>query len=448
MKKLLIIQLDDAYFLYETLRVLEKSHASLKDFDLTVLANPNSLVTVQSKWMPLISKITTDIDTALKVTYDMSFNLSMNEASWNLHTEVMSQYKAGPYYFQGELKVPDLWSTFLLTVKSQPPFLTFHLQDIYKNILGIRKLPDTPSQTHSFRQIVLGNFNPSFFTKNELEAFVDALKNNFPGVNLQRIDQIDLISDLSHTLYLGPASFDGVRVCEAGARGIFIGSRFMGLNLLPYGSHHLFISTRGEGPKAEKVLSIVESSLKGSKPNSSHYSLYQFETENLYGVHLESLNPNDLNYPFYQSHAVLWNFLLNLFEINLNIAQCSNEQVELLQKNQHALSKLLRLHDYALRSIDIVYQEAKSEKANAEKIEGHLQHLAEMDELMAKISDTHPMLRPFLDFYRIRRSQNDGHTLLEQVQHSFLTYSEEHHALSALNELFSVTLKKNEVSIR
>ena len=56
-------------------------------------------------------------------------------------------------------------------------------------------------------------------------------------------------------------------------------------------------------------------------------------------------------------------------------------------------------------------------------------------------------LRPVIDFYRIRRGQNTGTTLLEQTQHTFLTYSEEHQALRALLELFTVTLAKNEVSI-
>ena len=76
-----------------------------------------------------------------------------------------------------------------------------------------------------------------------------------------------------------------------------------------------------------------------------------------------------------------------------------------------------------------------------------VKNLKEMEEIADKISQSHAFLRPILDFYRIRRGQNDGENLLEQAQHSFLTYSEEHQALKAILELFTVTLRKNEVSI-
>lgn len=449
MKKLLIIQLDDAYFLYETLKVLEKGHGAIKDFELTVLVSQKSLDQISDKSIPLVSGITTDVAQVLSKNYDLSFNLSMLEASWDLHGHVSSECKTGPFVINGTLKVPDVWSTFLLTIKSQPPFLTFHLQDIYKNILGIKKLQEPVRKQVVYKDIVIGSFNPEFYSKSEFEALIEGLNTKIPTLNFQTMDQVDLISDLSHTLYIGPATFEALRICEEGARGIFLGRKFNGLNLLPHGDSHFYISTRGEAAKTEKFFPFIESIVKTGKPlYSSPYSVYHLETENLYGVHLESKNASDTSYPFYQSHVVLWNFLLNLFEVNLEVTSCSNEQMELLAFNRETLEKLIRLHDYALRSIDIIYHESKAEKASGDKIDGHLQHLAEIDDLMMKISNSHPMLRPFLDFYRIRRGQNDGSTLFEQVQHSFLNYTEEHHALAALNDLFSVTLRMNEVSIR
>jgi hypothetical protein len=100
-----------------------------------------------------------------------------------------------------------------------------------------------------------------------------------------------------------------------------------------------------------------------------------------------------------------------------------------------------------MSSVDTIHQEAKSNSANNDRIQGHLKNLKEMEVITDQISQTNSFLRPILDFYRIRRGQNLGATLLEQSQHSFLTYSEEHQALKAMLELFSVTLSKNEVSI-
>jgi hypothetical protein len=100
-----------------------------------------------------------------------------------------------------------------------------------------------------------------------------------------------------------------------------------------------------------------------------------------------------------------------------------------------------------MASIDFIHQEAKSANTSSEKIQGHLKNLTEIDVISDQISQSHSFLRPFLDYYKIRRGQNDGGTLLEQSQNSFLVYSEEHQSLQALDELFSVTLRKNEVNI-
>ena len=100
-----------------------------------------------------------------------------------------------------------------------------------------------------------------------------------------------------------------------------------------------------------------------------------------------------------------------------------------------------------MSSIDTIHQEAKSASANSSLIQENLKNLKEIEEISDKISQSHVFLRPILDYYRIRKGQNLGSNLLEQSQHSFLTYSEEHQALKALLELFTVTLNKNEVSI-
>jgi hypothetical protein len=100
-----------------------------------------------------------------------------------------------------------------------------------------------------------------------------------------------------------------------------------------------------------------------------------------------------------------------------------------------------------MTSIDVIHQQSKAFHADGDIIQGHMRNLREIEEITDKISQSHPLLRPFLDYYRIRRGQNAGTKLFEQSQDTFLLYAEEHQCLKALLELFTVTLHKNEASI-
>jgi hypothetical protein len=446
-KDLLIIQLDGAYFLYETLLVLEKASLSLKDFNITVLASNKAIDQIKSKTQPLIKGLTSDIDGILEKIFDLSFNLSMDEYSWPLHHRIKATHKVGPFQIDENLSVPDLWSSFLLTIKAGSPFLTFHLQDIYRNILGIKSLPTLRLAGGHFREIITGNFSANFAEAKEVELLINSLKANFPHIVIRKSEEIDLISDLTHSLYIGPATTHAIKVCEVGARGIFIGSQFQGFNLIPYDSHHYLVSTRGDKFNHKHVAPFINSIISRNKPvTNNNYSFYESEMDS-FGISWKSLSTPDENFPFYQCHLVLWNFLLNLLDINIDVTKCTLAQVDVLKANHHVLTKLLRLHDYALSSVDTIYRESKLSNTKADVIEGHLKNLLEIEEVVEQVASSHPYIRPFLDFYRIRRGQNTGSTLHEKSQNTFITYTEEHHALSALNELFSVTLRKNEASI-
>jgi hypothetical protein len=208
------------------------------------------------------------------------------------------------------------------------------------------------------------------------------------------------------------------------------------------------VSSKNSNFHSDKLLPIIGRAIASKDmAQNSPYAIYQIDQENLYGSFLRSLNSSDDNYPFYQAHVVLWNYVLNLFDINLEIITCQTSQIDLLNSQVEVLTKLVRLYDYVMSSVDTIYQEAKSAAADNDKVKAHIKNLQEMEGISDKISQSHAFLRPVLDFYRIRRGQNTGTTLLEQSQHSFLTYSEEHQALKAMLELFTVTLRKNEVSI-
>ena len=448
MKKLLIIQLDEAYFLFETLLMLDKYRDALKDFSLTVLTHPESLAKIPEGTRPLINGITSKIEDVLKQEFDLSVNLSMNEAAWPLQHRIHAQQKLGPEQTEEQLVVQDPWSAFLLTLKARAPFIPFHMQDIYKNILGIKRFPQNQKHKKSIHQVAIGLCNTSFYPAEEQEKLINLIHSHHPNIKIRDVSELDEVSNLSDVLYIGPATFSALKLCEHEATGIFLTSQFQGFNLLPSQEGHLVVSSQGKHLQTDKLISLIDSVIaQRDLPKEFAYALYQVDEENLFGSYLKSLNSSDDTYPVYQSHVVLWNFILNLFDINLEITQTTPGQNELLKRQLEVLTKLNRLYDYAMSSVDIIHAEAKAETADNSKIQGHIKNLQEMDEIVDKISQTNSMLRPILDFYRIRRGQNFGNTLLEQSQHSFLTYSEEHQALKALLELFTVTLRKNEVSI-
>lgn len=448
MKKLLIVQLDEAYFLYETLLMLDKYRDALKEFSLTVLVHPESLDKIPEGTRPIIQGITTKIDETLKNQFDLSVNLSMNEASWTLQHQIKALQKIGPEISGQETVIQDVWSSMLMTLKAKAPFIPFHLQDIYKNILGIKRFPQTPKKKKTVRQIIFGLSNTSFFPAEEQEKFINLIHSHHPLVHIKDISEHEEISDLSDVLYIGPATFSSLALCEQEATGIFLTSQFQGFNLIPSHDGHYVVSSMGKTLAADKLISLVDTTIaRKEAPENFSYALYQVDEENLFGSYLKSLSLSDDTYPVYQSHVVLWNFILNLFDINLEVVKTTPSQNQLLKGQIEVLTKLSRLYDYAMSSVDTIHAEAKAETADNNKIQGHKKNLSEMEQIVDQISQTNSLLRPFLDFYRIRRGQNFGNTLLEQSQHSFLTYSEEHQALKAMLELFTVTLRKNEVSI-
>lgn len=447
MKKLLIIQQDEGYFLFETIQVLEKNFTFFKDISLTILVKESSLNEVYDHSHPIISGITSDEASVLNSQFDTSVNLSLNEESWRLHAKIKSHVKIGPHIYQDETKVSDLWSSYLLTLKAKAPFLTFHLQDVYKNILGLKNFQILERTKFNLKQIAFSTPSTQLLSADEQELLIDELARKYPEIILKDISEIDLVSDLSQTLFLGPTSLDALKICEAGGTGIFLSSNFQGFNLLPHTSGHVLVSSRNYRMTAKELLKLIESFLNENKAIVSPYSIYQIEHDHMFGAYLKNLNETDDNYPFYQSHVVLWNFLLSLHDINLDIVNCNKNQINLLKSHQEVLRKFLRLHDYAMVSVDTVYHQAKSKNSQADIIEGHLKNLRDIDKISDQIAQSHSFFRPILDFYRIRKGQNDGRTLSEQAQHSFLNYSEEHQALEALLELFSMTLKQNEASI-
>ncbi len=442
-KKILIIQTDDIYFLHETLQVLSANSSDLTDFELSLLVSPGSLEIMQGIGIHLPKGITTDINHILTTKYDLSFNLSLNEAAWQIHSEVKAGKKAGAYYQGKDLIVNGPWCAWFTTFKGNTPFVTFHMREIFRQILGLKKR-NSESETPSVaKTIIVGMSDSDFFPKDQQEAFLTGLVRRFPGIQVLDESEVSAENDHSSSLYIGPASMKALILSESGARGIYFGSRFQGLNLLPEKEGTILITTGGKKLDAQSLLGILEIILKEkeSKP-AEHLNIYRLSMENVFGAYMQCLNGKEISYPFYQAHLVLWNYLLAFQDVNLDIVTPSPEQIEIVNSQLEIVTKLLRLHNYAMVSVDGVYKEAKSNESRAETISKNISTLIEVDETLDKIAVSNPFLRPILDFYKIRKGQVEGETLLEKSQNSLITYSEEHQALNAFAELLTAISKK------
>lgn len=432
MKKLLIIQTDSPYFLFETLNVLSQHPSAISQFETTILVDDKAFQAIKCSGFDSIKGITFSQADVLAKKYDLSINLSLNESSWDLQTQIKAQNKLGVSRKQNETIVPDLWSTFFMTIKANVPFLSFHLQDIYKHILGIKKASIPTTTETQFKTIVLGYMNPAHFKAGEQEEFINGLTRRFRFAKIKDVSEVS-DQDGKDSLFIGPASLDALRFRPA--RSIILTSQFQGFNLLPKEQGTVLISSRGTNFRANLLLDHVEKILQQEIPSDSPYAIYFVDSTNFGNSYIDVGTTGEEHYPFYQVYTVLWNFILGLTEVDLPVSRVNPTQKNLIDSHIKILKKLTRLHEYAMVSLDVILKEAKASSANADIIEGHLKNLREMDQTFESIARSHSLLQPVLDFYRIRRGQNDGSTLLEQVQNSILIYHEEHQALQALAEL-------------
>jgi hypothetical protein len=447
-KTLLILQQDSAYFLHETLQTLEKHRFALKDFEVVLLASDQPWAELQEhEYFPALSYVITDAEAALSRNWDVSVNFSLNQESWDLHHQIKSNRKLGPTSINNQLSVNDLWSTYLVTLKSGVPFLTFSLQEIYRRILGIKVPAPEPQYVRSNSRIVLtSRLNTQILPMVAQQKLFERLGLEL-GLKVKDLSEADMVSDLTRYIYIGPPCLEALSLCEQGATAIFLSSNFQGMNLMPHHGKHWLISAEGASFELHMLYPLITKIIQRQPPTKPSYPLYELTHGQSCGPFWRACGKSDAHYPIYQSHLVVWSFLLNLQEVTLEPVSCSEEQRSLLNSTGMVLSKLMRLHEYALASLDMIVKEFRKNDVNYEIVEQQLDNLREMDQLFDQIAASNTMLRPFLDFYRIRKGQVPESNLLEQAQETFLTYNEEHQALSALEELFSVTLVKNEVSI-
>lgn len=431
MKRILIIQTDGPAFLYSTLKVLEKYFSDLPETEITLLANTASFTALKDHFSDLSVNVVFNALEIQKSNFDIAANLSLIESSWKLLGDIRAKKKLGIYFQQDQVRVSDHWSTYLLTLKSSVPFLSFSLEEIYKNILGATQAPVMDDEDFILKKIIVSLTDTALFPAGEQEAFLNLLAKRFSGVPILDVSEADHTNS-DGVLYIGPSS---PQVMTANyARNLLLQNRFQGANLVP-GSKTWILTSPEKTIMAQEVLEALEFIFDDSHKVPEHLNLYRSDYEGEGDSFIQSLSGNEAHYPIYLSYFVLWNFVLGLKEFEPPLPELASPQKEFLKNYLEILKKVSRFHTYALASLDILLAEGKSETPDTEIVSGHLENLREIDETLRKISDSHSMLRPLLDFYHIRRGQNDGGNFREQVENSLLTYHEEHQAFQAFQEL-------------
>lgn len=418
----------------ETLQTLLNYQPQLAQSDWRlVVSAPIWESVAHPRFDPLVKNISFSLDDHLQESFDFSINLSLNEQSWDYHGEIKSSRKKGPVRINGEVKISDPWSTHLMTLRGPSAFLTFHLQDIYKNILGLEMRAPLPRASAPFKTIVFALSNPHHFPAEEQEAFMNVLPLRLKGTEVKDISEVNEHSS-SSILYIGPPTVEAIKLNAS--RNIFLTSQFQGFNLVTRSPETHLISAKGKSFHAQDLMGVIENIIRCESLSNSPYDVYQLQNEESLS-YWECSGQGEDYFPFYQAYVVLWSFLLNLKDLDLGLRPSGPEQKILLENQLEVLNKLIRLHDYATVSLDTIFKAAKSSEPEADSIQGHLKNLREIDATFGQISESQPLLRPLLDFYHIRRGQNEGRTLLEQTQDSILAYQEEHQALQAFEELLT-----------
>lgn len=441
MKKILITQVDSCYFLNETFSLLERHVLNLREAEITIFCRKESMDKLSSFGTLKNSLIITDMHEIADKKFDQWFNLSIFNFDENLHQAVQAPIKKGPFLSR------DDWSIYLETIKEKSLYLNMHLQDIYAGVLGLPKM-FVQSRWGQTKKIVFGHFKPTFFSFQELTEVTSILKKSYPHLEFSSIDEIDYLESQENTLYFGPATIEAIKLSEAGSRCIFAASTFSGTNLLPYGEDHLYVTTHHEALQAKRLEPIFHYALTPQVPLSlSSYSVYQTELTTG-GLYLKAINQSDYIYATYQAFFVLWSYLLGLVETEVGFAHLNQLYTEQFKNIHECCVKISELHYLATREARSIYEEFGKTNSNLTKIQDSLGKILDAQKTLDHFASAHLWFNPLYRFFQLKIKTIDFSYPIEASEDRYLLYVEFFQTLEALKELFTVTLTKNEVSIK
>src|SRR5690606_38207751 len=227
----------------------------------------------------------------------------------------------------------------------------------------------------------------------EQEKFVFELSQDFPSIPIVDFSEVDPDSDLSSSLYIGPLDLRGCQLVTNGARGFFLQTHFQGMNFVPYREGQIIVTSEGNSFQAKHLKAILEGTFKGKYKSDIPYPVYVTERESSSNLFLKAQVKTDRSYPVYQSHFILWNFLLNLEDVTLPVNTPKEEHKKILLDNTNVLMKLSALQNYALEAINNILKQARAKLIETKKLETNFEIVRDYDQTAQKIAESHPYLR-------------------------------------------------------
>ncbi len=440
MKKILITQLDSSYFVNETLSLLERHTLTLREMDITILCQKESIEKLSHFGLPE-SKIVTDIQQIADESFDLWINLTIFNFNQTLIQLIDSPLKKGPWLSS------DDWSVHLLMVKEKSLYLNLHLQDIYAGVLGLPKVA-LPTNQQRIKKIILGHFKPQTMSFQELTSLISNLKRSYPYIHFQTVDEVDYLESHQDSLYFGPATIEAIKLCESGARSVFVSNYFTGMNLIPYKEDCLYVTTHGENINASRIEPFVHFALssQGSLPQTG-YSLYQSELTSA-GLVFNSLNQSDYHFAAYQAFFVFWSYLLGQQDVELNFTHLNKIYTQQFKNFYDCLDKISQLNRYALLHAQLISEELAKDESQLPVIQESLVKILDVEKSLDHFSAAQLWFNPLYKFFQYRLQQLDLEHLVKSSEERYFLYLEIQQSIEALKELFAVTLKQNEVSIK
>lgn len=431
LKKLLFIQLDGPHFATETKLFLKRYAHELIEYDL-YLCSPQKTPTILGPWIEI------SVAEIPAYEFELVINLSLAEESWELCKTLSSKYFAGTRFVENDaLQSVGNWSSYLLQVKGGISFLPFHLQDIYKSIVGCKSL--TLSEEKKWKDEVIYWQCPKFINEDVFRILIAQLKSRYKSWEfIEGFPKSD-----KPGFYMGPTQNQVSLWHDQNHRLMILKSHFEGMHLAPAGDNHWLVSphsTTSDFTELYKVMIQFCEQLPCT--DIEGWEVYQTTQENMFGTTLRPLTAmTHENFPFYQFHVVIWQFVLNFFDVNLDTLVPDEKQKNLLVYHDGVLAKLTQFLDFIVDHLTDQLTHFDELNFDIKKFQAAVTEIQEFEELAHKLSQNHPLLRPFLDYYRIQRGQLEFKGLKEQIQDQTLTLSEQAAVLKALHELISMTIQ-------
>ncbi len=449
MKKILIIQTDPTYFLEESLRTIETYQDLFVENELSILVDKFSYNNIPQESLPPLRNILINEEDVISKSFDVSINLATSTESFILQGKIKSPIKSGTQQIGDTIEHSDSWALFLYTLKGNPPFLSFHLKDIYRNILGFRgSLSQVKRNTKQFKKLIIGRFNSDFINDPLKQILTLEVRKKLEIPELISEDEIDYVDDHSSSLFLGPPCLNALRISALGGKIILLTKNFEGSNLIPYEEGNYLITSNHQEFEIAKLTNLIIDLIQFDNPQQSYsYSSYKTTHEHLHISFLKALGNPTGSYPFYQIHTILWIYILNLIDLNLKKFNFEQSTQEIIKNYISIIPSLTKIIDAEIKASEEIFLESKKEVSSQKIIDENLAKINEIELLIYKTANKLIYLRQFLDFYKIKRSLREEVKLSENAQSNIIQLLEEQNVYQAYYELLLCMNSNNEARL-